>query len=299
MKLPRVLGLSVLLAVTIASSEEAKTYQPIAIVYSLAGKASLTSPGQARRPLRLFDRLPAGTIVELGLGSRLSLGFANGLRYELGERSRVALGAKDLAARSGPVRALPKVPPLPQLAPIAPNDNPGGGGGGVPIRGEGIMDLYPRDGVVTLASATVLQFKPLAGVVRYRISVQDRQGKMIFEVETPASAVTLAAGILQSGQSYEWMVRTVERAGPVAEGKEKLVTVSAEIAEKREALRKALISEGDGASWALLAEVDRGLGLLAEARDELQAAAQRLPGDDLLAAKLAELERLLPDRQSP
>jgi hypothetical protein len=298
MSIHRILSLGALVTLSLSVGRaETGASKPVAIVYSLKGEATL--PDASRRLLRLFDRLRAGTTLEVGPSSRLALAFGNGLRYELGEGSRVKLGAMNLASQTGPVHPLPRVPPLPRLDPIAKDDHPGPSAGAVPIRGERIMGLYPGHGATTLAGATVLRFEPVEAGGKYKVEVQDGQGNVIFEIETTASTVTLPAGLLRPGRRYDWMVRTVERAGPAAQGKEELVTLSAPVAEQREALRKALISEGDGASLALLAEVDRSLGLLAEARDELRAAAQKAPGDALIAANLAQIERRLPYLQSP
>ncbi len=259
---------------------------PVAIVYSLAGEASLAAPHAARRPLRLFDRLGAGTTVQVGPGARLALAFVTGRRYELGERSRVTLGAKDLATRSGPVRALPRVPPLPRISPIAAKDRPGAKAGAVRIRAESLTDLYPDRGATALAEKTVLRFQPVAATRGYRIEVQDDRGRSVFATETADSTVRLPAGILQPGRRYRWWVSTVERAGPVARGEAELVTLPQRTAEAREALRQAVEAAADGSLLALLAEVDRSLGLLAEAREEFRAALQESPGDTTLAETL-------------
>lgn len=302
MKILRNLWLGALVVLPLCSMTrvaEARSPEPAAIVYSLVGEASHASPGEAPRTVRLFDRLPAGATLEVGPGSRLMLAFENGRRYELGERSRVTLGPKDLASRSGPVRPLPRVPPLPRLVPIAAQDRPGSRAGAVRIRAERIAGLYPHHGTATLAQATLLRFEPVDGDGRYRVEVQDGHGNLIFEVETTGPEVALPPGVLQPGTHYDWTVRTVDRAGPAAQGRADFVTLSARTAEAREALRDVLTREEDGASLALLAEVDRILGLLAEAREELQTARQASAGDARLAAALVDLERWLSQFQSP
>lgn len=225
MKNPWILALGLLLTMTL----DASASEPVALVYSLNGKASLAGPAAARRPLRLFDRLPAKTIVEAGPGSQLELAFANGIRYALDERSKVQLGAQDLFSRTGPVRPLPCVPPLPNLASIAEEERPGPRTGAVRIRAEAIPGLYPGDGEAVLAGAVSLRFDPVEGGRRYRVAVHDRQGNKIFETETAASPVTLPAGILRPGARYGWTVRTIDREGPVAQGKADFVTLSADL----------------------------------------------------------------------
>jgi hypothetical protein len=211
----------------------------------------------------------------------------------------VTLGTRDLDSRSGPVLLLPGLPPLPCLSPIAEEDRPGPRAGAVRIRGERMEGLYPQNGAATLAAATVLRFQPLDGGTRYRVEVQDLRGKLVYGVDTTSSEVALPAAVLRAGMRYDWTVRTIERPGPAAQGKGDFVTLSAAVARKREALRQALTSEGDAASLALLGEVDRSLGLLVEARAELQTAVQGSPGDAHLAATLVDLERRLPYLQSP
>jgi hypothetical protein len=273
--------------------------RPVALVFFLQGEATHKAPAQRRRPLHLFDRLAAGTIVEVRPGSRLALAFANGHRYELGEGSRATLGSEDLAARSGPVRILRAVPPFPIVAAIAEGENAGESAGAVPVRGRRIEGLYPGGGAATLAGATVLRFKPVDGAGTYRIEVEDGGGTVVFATETAASPANLPAEVLQAGMPYSWRVRTVEQVGPIAEGKASFVTLSAQLAEAREELRRSIETMGDAASLALLAEVDRSLGLRLEARDELRAAVRAMPEDARLAASLARLERRLPYFQSP
>ncbi len=300
MNTSRIVGLGALclLSCDSAAAGERVPAKPVALVYSLAGNAAFASPAKERRPLRLFDRLPVGATVEVGQGSRLALAFANGRRYELGEHSRVALGKADLSSRSGPVRALPRVPSLPCFLPIAKEEQPGSSAGAVRIRAERIAGLYPRFGTATLAGATVLRFEPVKGAGKYQIEVQDRRGNVIFATETAAFVVPLPAGTLKPGRRYDWTVRTVERVGPVAQGREGFITLRSNLAEARKKLRKAVEKQKDGASLALLAEVDWSLGLLAEAREELRAAAKKTPGDAALAEALADIERRLEEGSS-
>ncbi|HEX6899049.1 MAG TPA: hypothetical protein VF789_05020 [Thermoanaerobaculia bacterium] len=220
MKIPRILALGFLLTMPLGASAS----KPIALVYSLTGKAS-----QGRHPVRLFDRLPSGAALKLDQGSRLELAFVNGRRYELGEGARVTLGTGDLSYRTGPVRPLPSVPPLPRLAPIAAVDRPGAKAGAMRIRAEEITGLYPDNEAATLAGATILRFNPIDGGLKYRVEVQDLQGNKIFEVETTASSVNIPAGVLRPGTRYGWTVRTIDREGPVAQGKADFVTLSADL----------------------------------------------------------------------
>jgi len=287
MNLLRILTLGALLTTPLAASA-AKTHQPVAIVYGLAGDTWHTAPDAARRPSRLYDRLPAETTVEVGPGSRLELAFVNGLRYELGKGSRVRLGARDLTSRTGTVRRLPAVPPLPPLPPIAPQDRPGLPSGAPPIRGEPIKGLYPRRGAAVLANATVLYFQPVTGASRYRIEVQDGENQAVFQTEVESPPVKVPAGTLPPGNTYRWTVRTLDRPGAIAHGKAELVTLGDQASRAREKARKILEVEGAG-SLPLLAEIDRSLGLWLEAREELKAALREKPSDPALREALGEI----------
>jgi hypothetical protein len=286
--------LFVLAALTAAPAPPA----PAAIVYALTGEASQSAPGQPHHAVRLFDRLPAGARLEVAPGARLALAFESGKRWELGGGARITLGAKDLGARAGKVSRLPAVPTLPSLAPIRKHDHAGPRAGAVRIRAERIAGLYPRHGTAALAGAVVLRFEPVEGGGKYRVEVQDRQGNAVFSEETATAEVKLPARLLKPGVRYDWTVRTVDRVGPAARGDAGFVTLPARTATAREALRRAVEKAGDSALLALLAEVDRSLGLLAEARDELRAARDGSPGNAALATNFDEIERHLKEDQN-
>jgi CHAT domain-containing protein/tetratricopeptide (TPR) repeat protein len=253
----RILALGVLVTISL----RAFASEPVAIVYSITGEATLAAPGTARRPLHLFERLPAGAAVEAGPGSRVALAFVNGRRYELGERSGVTLGPKDLASRSGSVRALPRVPPLPRLAPIAAEDRPGARAGAVRVRSEEIEMLTPA---VTLADATALRFHPASGSSRHRVEIENARGTVVFHVVTDVSLVSVPAGILAPGARYHWTVKALDRPGPVARGEADFVTLSRKAARARERLRHAVEAIEDDGSRALLDAVDHALRMTSE-----------------------------------
>lgn len=255
MSILRILSLAVLVAMPVAGASE-----PVAIVYSLTGEASLAAP--AVRPLRLFDRLPSKAAVEVGPGSRLALAFTSGLRYEMGEGSQATLGTADFASRSGPIHPLSRVPPLPRLAPIAEGDRPGPRAGAVRIRGEEIGCLSPRDGAATLAGATVLRFQAVAGAAHHEVEIEDVRGNVIFHTVTEISAVGIPAGLLSPGTRYHWTVKAMDKPGPVVRGEADFVTISRQAAEAREKLRQAVEAADDGR--ALLEAVDHGLGMSGE-----------------------------------
>lgn len=300
MKIPRILKLGVLVAIplsALAEMTEAEAPEPVAIIYSLTGEASDVTSDAVRQPLRLFDRLPPGAALEVGPGSHLALAFASGLRYELGALSRVQLGTKDLALRAGPVRRLSPVPPLLSLLPIAESDRPGPRHAAVRIRAERIKGLYPRYGMAVFADEAVLHFEPVEGARGYRIEVQDDQGWAVFRVDVESPPVQLPAGALHAGLRYRWTVRTLDRPA-VARGEADLVTLSKDAVRAREKAREVLESETPD-SLPLLAEIDRSLGLLREAREELREALGRKPGDPGLQQALAKIEMRLEEEDDP
>jgi len=133
-----------LLAVPITA---AAPRQPVALVYQVSGEARRIAPGRSPERLRFSDCLPAGATLELKSGARVSLAFVTGIRYELSGPARATLGPGDLAAKSGGVKALASVPPLPRLVPIAPSEKPGRTPGAIIIRGgeAGLGSLSKED----------------------------------------------------------------------------------------------------------------------------------------------------------
>ena len=277
-----------LLAVPIAA---AGPREPVALLYQISGEAHRIAPGRSPEPLRLYDRLPAEVTLELKPGSRVSLAFVKGKRYELSGPARVTLGPEDLGARSGNVRALAPVPPLPHLAAIEKSEHPGRPGA-IRSRAERIAGLYPRSSSAALARETVLLFKPVPGAMEYRIEVQDCQGRTVFQTDIESPPVRVPAEILHSGSRYWWTVRTLDRPGPVARGEAELVILGKDAARAREEAREILAPESPG-SLPLLAEIDRSLGLWLEARDELRAALDEEPSDPALQEALAAIEARL------
>jgi len=288
-------ALGALLA-ALAPAADASPAQPATIVYAVSGEAFHSDPGQQRRPIHLFDRLPVGAVLEAGPGSRVALAFASGRRWALGEGARARVTQRELAERVGPVRLLPPVPPLPPLPALAARERPGPRAGAVRIRGEQVAGLYPACGAAALTGAVVLRFHPAEGASRYRVEVEDERGTTVYSAETVSAELTVPADALRPGARYHWTVRTVERPGPVARGEADFVTLDEAAARAREELRRAAEGEPGREVTALLAGVDGELGLLAEAGVEIRSALDGAPGDPALTAALADLDRRCEER---
>ena len=273
-----------------------------AIVSAITGTASVAVPSAQRgAPLRLFAWVPAGSVIDVGRGATVTLVFASGVRFELGENAKVTVGDTSLASTVGAVRRLEAVPPLPKIAPITESAKTGSRPGAIRIRGGTIAGLYPNDGASTLVESTVLRFRPVADASRYSVEVETESGTTVFQVQTQSATVSVSPGILKEGARYYWQVRTLDRVGQAARGGAEFVTLAAEPARARAALKASLDAAGDAPSLALLAEMDRNLGLLAEAHDAFRAALATAPGDRGLRQALEALERQLASEgeQSP
>jgi len=251
---------------------------PVAIVTRLRGTASLAGSPSGRTSLSLFQRLNAGGQLEVGPDSDLVVVFGNGRRYLLGHGAVALLGREELFGRRGPVTALSPLPPLPTLARIRADERAGSRAAAVRIRGERIDGLHPRSGESAPVSGAVLRFERVSGAARYRVEVRDEAGGL-WQLTTAETRVAVPPGLLKPEARYSWTVRTVDRAGPMAGGEADFVTLSAALEAQRAALKEALEGMGDASSLALLAEVDRGLGLVAEASEEAKLAL-RGAGDD-------------------
>lgn len=279
-------------ALLLASVSPVPAEAPVAVAVSLAGDVSVQAPPSSPpRALRRFDWLPAGAKIAVGPASTLVLAFADGSRRELLENARASVGAKGLVSTAGTVRDLSSLPPLPELPPLAA-DSGASRAGAVRIRGLRIAGLYPREGWSVRADAAVLRFDPVPAARRYRVSVEDETGATVLDAERDEPSLDVAPGTLKPGARYYWRVRTLSAAGPGHRGEAEFTTLDAEGSARRARLAEALRGEG-AAGLALLAEIDRGLGLVLEARDELRAATEAAPTDASLREALERLDRLL------
>ncbi|MDQ3281252.1 MAG: hypothetical protein M3Q69_07545 [Acidobacteriota bacterium] len=270
-----------LLALVCSLAASAQPPKPVAIVTLLSGSASA-----AGRNVALFDWVPAGTTIEVAPKSRVVLAFADGRRFELAEKTKATINDRGVTATTG-VKQLTSVSPFPAISAIpVTNDQRAAA---IRVRGTKISGLYPGAGAVSLADATVLRFTPDSAATRYHVEVEDESGNTVFQAETASPTVALSAGILKPGAHYYWYVRTVDRNGPAARGEADFATLGAEQMREREAL-KASIANDDPSALALLAEVDRSLGLLWDARQSLEAALARANGDAALQQALERIE---------
>jgi hypothetical protein len=154
-----------------------------------------------------------------------------------------------------------------------------------------VGDLYPSGGASVIADETVLRFTAPPGA--RRVEVEDSAGARVFESSIETDAVPVPVGVLKPGAPYRWRLKLVLPTGVSVQAEAGFSTLAAQDVTSRAALKKAAQSAGDAAALALLGEIDRGLGLLWEARDEFRAAVAKSPGDPALGAALADVERRL------
>jgi hypothetical protein len=262
-----------------------------ALVYALTGPATVRiSPAATPRPLNLFEWLPeSAEIATTTPGSRVAVAFWSGNRYELKAKGQARVAHLSLEATSGNVTRLPQVPNMPNFEPLA-DEKPGDRPGATRLRAEPIRHLYPARPAIALADSVTLRFEP-AAAARYQVRIENDDGSTAYETQTASAQVVVPPAALRPGNRYFWTVRTVTAAGWSLYGSAEFRTLDADRVRDRDGFRKALGDPPDASSLALMAVVDRRLGLLAEAQAELRAAVQLSPGDAELARALADVTR--------
>jgi hypothetical protein len=279
----------------IALAQDRIAPEAVAVVTSVSGNIAVTAQAVKKSPVHLFDWLPVGSVIESDAGSSLTLVFADGRRYEIAEKSRVSLSAAGPKSSTGTVRTLDAVPPMPRLVAMSAS-HLGTRSGAIRVRQGSELhfrNLYPFGDSRTLPDNTVLRFAPIEGTSRYRVELEDESGKTVFDAETQLSAVAVPAGILRTDSRYYWKVRTIERSGPSVRGESEFATLGEDDIRRRAAIRAVLEKRSDLESLALMAEIDRRLELLMEARETFQAALARAPTDAALQKALAEIDAQL------
>jgi hypothetical protein len=226
--------------------------------------------------------------------------FASGRRFRLGQHAYVKLlddgvdemrpNGKLAPDQPGMVEALNSLPALPLVLSISADAHPVAGAAAVRIRGRAITALSPAPGTRTIAEETTLQFAPDTGASRYRVTIEDAEGKTVFADETGTPSVRVAGGTLEPGRPYYWTVRTMDAVSIPARGSAAFETVTAEQTRQRAALRASVLAAAEPRTLAWLAEIDRRLGLLAEARAGLREALTKAPDDGAIRAALDRLK---------
>jgi hypothetical protein len=264
----------------------------VAVVASLTGDATALPP-RASTPaaIHALDWLDAGMRIDVHAKSTMKLILVNGRSYELSGGAKATIAADGLTATNPQVHELSRLPPIPKFVPIA------AGGAEVPgataIRGPRMKSLYPNQ-LPAIASQVKLTYAPVPDVANYSVILQDSEETVLLRLSTTATSVDVPADMLKPGTSYAWRVRALGVGGLLGEGRASFVTMSKDALDRRTAFAEAMKSDEEPMRLALLAAVDRQMGLLAEACGELEHALELKPSDPalqqaLIAAKAAVL----------
>lgn len=284
-----------ILAAMAATAQERAT-EAVSVVTSISGSAILVAPTKRKGPVSRFDWLPAGALLETDPGSSVTLIFADGSRYEIGEKTRITVTVGGPKPLGNTVHRLEAIPPIPRLAALADGQHIGSRSGAIRVRqgsGARVQSLYPNAASMSIPDNTSLRYAPVEGASRYRVELEDETGKTILDVQTELTTLSVPQGILRPGSGYYWKVRTVERVGPSVHGESEFATLSQEDLQRRAALQASLQQQGDASSLATLADVDRRLGLWVEAREGFLAAMAKASGDAAIAKALSEVNARL------
>lgn len=265
--------------------------EPVAIVASLSGIARVKPPERPARELALFDRLPAGSKIDVRPESVVVIAFATGHRFQLEGGARVTVTKEDLADARGAVRAIEAVPPFHRIPPV--RDVSAARTAALRVRGGGLNRLYPREGATTMSDLTVLSFSAPPEAGDCTAEVLDTTGNSVSKTAAGSSPLALAPGLLAPGQSYEWRVRCLTASGVILHADARFATLPLDMATARQALHAA--AAADPALLGLLAEIDQSLGMFRESRDGFRAALAREPGNAALASALDRLDRWMDD----
>jgi hypothetical protein len=269
----------------------------VAVLQDLSGSATAQYSGSPHRiDVHRFDWLSEGTTLELGEGSKAILILVNGHRYELGSRAQATVFAARPPKISGVARELVALPPIPTPAPIA--TTAASTSGASRIRGMKMSQLYPYAGTFAIASKVTLRFAVVPGATSYRVAIEDVNGNRLFNMSTEATAVVVTDSILKPGEHYLWLVRAMSSGGvEIGSGTETFNTLTARDLMQRLEFAKALGAQSDDPSmYALLADVDLRLGLIAEACDEFNMALESRPDDTVLRRALESARTSLTDQ---
>jgi hypothetical protein len=267
--------------------------EKVAIVCFLEGNAGiLESNGKKQRKIDLFDWIEIGAILETDSETRLVLAFANGGRYEIGEKTKVTVGREELTSKTGSIKKLDPVLVMPQIVSISKDSRPGSRLGGIRLRGSKriISGLYPNEGAKLLADKAVITFDSIEGVERYRIEIEDEWGNNIFSVVTISPRVEISPGIIKPGANYYWQVRTLEKNRPSTVAYAAFATVSEENDRIRNYFKAQVEKSKDVANLLLLAQMDLTLGLRKEACETLKAALALLPDNLEIKKALSRID---------
>ncbi len=255
------------------AAPEAAADEAVAIVSWVRGEATLRQPATAAAvPVKLLDRLAAGSLIETASAAEVTVVLIDGQRYAIGAASQVSVEAASLEVLMGSVRSLQSIPAIARLSRIAPAESPGRHAAAIRIRtaataGSHRFELYPRAEAAVFGDDATLRFSSRKNVGEVRIEVKDAAGLEVFSTSTAATEIRIPAGALEPGAAYYWRVESALQ--DILHGGAIFRTLSEDAAGARRELAAQAEASGEPGLALLLAAVDHRLGLRREACEGL------------------------------
>jgi hypothetical protein len=264
----------------------------VAVVASLSGNATVRSRGTHDKvAVYSLDWLSDGMTIEVGKKSQVVIILLNGHRYELNEGAKATLSPGAAPKIKGSSRELPALPPIPKSIPIVAD--PTTTSGAVRIRGATEMSgLYPRAGIVAIPEKVTLRFNAVPEATSYRVALEDDRGDRLLNIVTESNELAVPSGTIKPGAHYFWHVRAMRSGVLIGVGMAEFFALSAADTLLRSQFAQAF-NVKNGATLALLADVDLRLGLVAEACDEFSEAFKQKPNDPALRRALDSAREIL------
>lgn len=211
--------------------------------------------GDGSKPALLAELMP-GDSLRLGRGARVTLLLlANGEEYTLKGPGKFLLSEHAVAALEGdqPVKRV-LAPPRSALVQLRASE---GAQATLVLRGAdaGPRLLSPVDTAV-IGGRPLFQWEPVDAAASYRFAIADQGGETLFETETGATSLRLAAAVrLREGASYSWTVEALPRAKRKREASGEFAVVDAATRAALERLQPRRDSPfNDRVAYALLLE---------------------------------------------
>lgn len=276
-----------LVAVSVPALAKGGPSGPTAMLTFLQGAVTLERSGEKPAEAAIFTRLAEGDALQLPAGARAVVVFIDGNRCELTGPCRVTSLKNGFSGDKAQVKSLAPVAVRAAVAPIA--TNAGRHHAATRIRGArieeyAIQDLRPAGGDCIPADCAILSFRPVTGVEKYRVEIEDEMGQTILDTEVHSAEVQVSPGILQPGSSYFWKVRTLGQMVPPKRGDAVFITLEADKATGRTALKRMAETAMDPSLWLLLAEFDVSAGMAREACRSIAVALSLAPGNPAVQA---------------
>lgn len=287
--------LTTVVILTSATSARTQASQPalVALVSDIHGVVTVRQETAASGELRLYSGLKPESVISVSKDARVTLVMTNGRRFAANGETTLRVDPDVITATRGTVREIERLPRLPDVRAIASGDHPKGPAASVRVRGVAVEDMYPAGGASALAGETALSFAAVPGASRYRLRVDNTEGRAIFRTETTSTTITVPPGTLQPGVTYYWYVETVDRFGGAAKGLAEFSTVERDSEEARRLLRLNISGKPDARTLGLLADIDWRVGLWREAVEGFRQAVRLAPEDAALREALADAQRQL------